>query len=70
MTVAKLIKLLSKEDPKALVVLSSDSEGNSFSPATDVSSEPLLYHDGEISDPDELNSEDREKGEPCIIISP
>lgn len=32
MTVAALIKLLSKEDPKRIVVLSADSEGNSYSP--------------------------------------
>lgn len=32
MKVKKLIKLLLKENPEAFVVMSKDSEGNSFSP--------------------------------------
>lgn len=36
MTVKKLISLLKKEDPKRVVVLSSDSEGNSFSLLADL----------------------------------
>lgn len=31
MTVAQLIKRLQKEDPKRIVILSSDPEGNSYS---------------------------------------
>jgi len=31
MTVAQLIKRLQKEDPERIVILSSDSEGNSYS---------------------------------------
>ncbi len=57
MTVSKLIKLLSKADPKALVVLSSDSEGNSFSPLGDVSID-LHYRDGEIVDPEDVEDTD------------
>jgi hypothetical protein len=32
MTVKELIKLLKKEDPSALVIMSKDGEGNSYSP--------------------------------------
>lgn len=39
MTVIQLIKRLQKEDPKALVVLSRDPEGNGF--------EELVYVDGD-----------------------
>ena len=37
MTVGELKKLLSRFDQNALVVLSSDSEGNAFSPFQDAS---------------------------------
>jgi len=37
MTIKELIKLLKKEDPNRLVIMSSDSEGNSFSPLSEVS---------------------------------
>ncbi len=46
MTIATLIKLLQKEDPKRIVVLSSDSEGNSFTPANSLST--YAYRNGEI----------------------
>ncbi len=54
MTVAKLIKLLQKADPKAIVILASDSEGNSYSPAGDTESS-LLWHPKyqELKDPSE-----------------
>ena len=37
MTVKQLIERLQKEDPKRLVVISKDGEGNGFSPLADVS---------------------------------
>lgn len=39
MKVKDLIKLLQKEDPNRLVVMSKDSEGNGFSPLADMSTE-------------------------------
>jgi hypothetical protein len=36
MTVKNLIELLQKEDQEALVVMSSDAEGNSYSPVHEV----------------------------------
>jgi hypothetical protein len=36
-TVKQLIKMLKKEDPNRLVVMASDSEGNSFTPLADIS---------------------------------
>lgn len=36
MTVKQLIKLLQAEDPNRIVIMSSDSEGNSYSPLSSV----------------------------------
>jgi hypothetical protein len=45
MTVGALIKLLEKEDPKRLVVMSIDPEGNGFRELSGV--ERMSYKDGE-----------------------
>ena len=39
MKVKELIKLLSKEDPNAIVVCQSDSEGNNYSPLSCIESD-------------------------------
>ena len=66
MTVANLIKRLSKEDPKSLVVLSHDSEGNGFSELSDIGA--FLYRDGEIADPEERDG--LEGGKPAVVLWP
>jgi hypothetical protein len=66
MTVSKLIKLLSKQNPKALVVLSSDSEGNSFGLCEAVSP-PYKYLDGDGIDPEEVEVKG---GKECIVLWP
>lgn len=65
MTVAKLIKLLSKQDPKSLVVLSSDAEGNSFSPLAVAT--PLYYDadDNAVGEEDEVTN-----GKACVVLWP
>lgn len=47
MTVAELIRKLSKFNPKAEVILSSDSEGNHFRRVEDIT-EGLLWEEGHI----------------------
>ena len=42
MTVTTLIKLLSKEDPKRIVILSSDAEGNNHSPLSSLGTASYL----------------------------
>lgn len=44
-TVIGLIKVLQKQDPDALVVMSCDGEGNSFSPWVDYSDNSLYCYD-------------------------
>jgi hypothetical protein len=66
MTVAQLIKRLSKADPKALIVLSHDSEGNGFSEVTHIGA--FLYRNGEIADPEERDS--LEGGKPALVFWP
>jgi hypothetical protein len=45
-TIKKLIKILKKVIPNRIIVLSSDSEGNYFSPVLDVSDKCLYYENG------------------------
>ncbi len=58
MTVAELIEELQKEDPSALVVMSKDAEGNSYSPLGDIGSgeyDPDTTYNGEWWDQAELD---------------
>lgn len=55
MKVKDLIKKLKEFDPDSLVVLSSDSEGNSFSEAQDLGS--FLFKDGEICKEEEAEED-------------
>lgn len=55
MKIKDLIKRLKEFDPDSLVVLSADSEGNSFSEAQDL--EPFLFKDGEICKEEELEED-------------
>jgi len=65
MTVAKLIKLLSYQNPKSLVVLFSDAEGNSYSPLAALS--PLYYDadDNAVGEEDEVTN-----GKACVVLWP
>jgi hypothetical protein len=76
MTVKELIEQLQKEDPDRLVVLSSDSEGNSYSEL--YSLRTGAYSKGEVG-LETLTEEDEEagygeedvlNGEPAIILHP
>ena len=64
MTVRKLIKELGKLDPKRIVVMSRDAEGNGFSPLADVATgayTPDTTWSGEVH-LEELTDELREQG--------
>ena len=81
MKVSDLIQLLQKEDPNRLVVISKDSEGNSYSPLSDMhiaSYKADSTWSGECGLEkltDELESrgyteEDVLDGEPALILYP
>jgi hypothetical protein len=62
MKVRELIEELSQLDPEMLVVLSSDGEGNSYSPVSGMSGDGLMYEaestwSGEVHDPEEWAQE-------------
>jgi hypothetical protein len=64
MKVKKLIKLLKKQDPDRLVVLSTDGEGNSYSPVSDMSTGGYRAENtwsGEVG-PEEFTDEMKEAG--------
>jgi len=61
MKVKDLIKHLSKANPDATVILSHDSEGNSFSPLLIVSKDNNRYSDGEMG-LDHLTKDLKEQG--------
>ncbi len=83
MTVGDLIDLLMKHDPKRLVVLQKDAEGNGFSPCSGMwpgayVAETTWYGEVHL---DELTEEDRADGfdecdlapegaEPCLVLRP
>ena len=75
-TVAQLIKQLSKLDPKAVVILQRDSEGNGFSPL--VGAEAAKYRaenkwSGEVPHPDDLEDMDEEDKKglvDCVVLWP
>lgn len=64
MTVAALIKVLQKADPKAIAILSSDSEGNSHSPVAAVST--CLYE----AETTWCGSLVEEGGKPAVVLYP
>ena len=83
MKVKQLIKILSKLDPNAEVIMSSDSEGNYYSkfdsPYNIYFSNGLKYleDDGEVyimTEEDviegEVSKNDYKKGKPCIVLYP
>lgn len=82
MTVKELIEQLKQCDPKAIVVMSSDGEGNSFSPLADVDDSHVYQADstwsGEIGfkelteelKEDGYTEEDLLDGEPCVVVWP
>jgi hypothetical protein len=80
-TVKKLIEALRKEDPNRIVVMSSDSEGNNYSPlhsfwtgsyvadstwSGEVGLEKLTDEDRKAG----YSEEDVKKGKPALILSP
>jgi hypothetical protein len=70
MKVKELIKLLKKEDPERLVVLSKDAEGNGFSPLDELETRGYIAECtwcGETVDEDRYIGEDCE---PCLILWP
>lgn len=82
MTVKELIERLQKEDPNRIVVMSSDSEGNSHSPLAGFWTGKYLAEttwSGEVG-MEKLTEKDRERGytdedvmtggEPAVILSP
>lgn len=82
MKIKELIEVLSGLDPETMVVLSSDSEGNQFSPLSDHSPHSQYFTEGsfsgEVYDEQELadwdeSEEDMDKptgGVPCIVLWP
>jgi hypothetical protein len=64
MTVAAFIKALQKEDPKAIVVLSKDSEGNGYSPLYQIGRS--IYANGEIYEEDD----EVEGGKRAVVLWP
>lgn len=75
-TVGKLIKELQKYDPKLLVIMASDSEGNSFDTVSQIYSDDCAY-DKEERQICPLNPtvEDKEVGykegmPPAIVLYP
>ncbi len=78
MTVKELKEQLDKFDDNTIVILSRDSEGNSYSPILTVE-DGMSYRDGEIGIT-ELTEEDEENGyaeedvmrdgEKCIVLWP
>ena len=79
MKVSKLIKKLSQLDPNAIVVMSSDGEGNQFSPLADLDVGkyiPETTWSGHVPAPEDLADEEyyeREEVEnmqDCVILWP
>jgi len=76
MKVEELIKQLSKLNPKAIVVLQKDSEGNGYSPLA--GSEAAKYraentYSGEVPHPDdikEMDKEDKKGLVDCVVLWP
>lgn len=69
MTVADLIDVLKRQDPSAIIILASDSEGNSFSPWADWSRGVYAAeteHSGEFID----DSEPASDGVLCVTLWP
>ncbi len=60
-------------DPKTIIIVSSDAEGNSFEKMSRFSKN-LTYYDGELFDEDDLKEdggvEIRKKGKKCMVIWP
>ena len=74
MKVSELIEMLESLDADALVVLSKDSEGNGFSPVTDVDPchyTPFNTWSGECIDTDDMDdADDHPDAEPCVCLWP
>ena len=76
MTVGELIKKLKKVDPKRIVVMSRDPEGNGFSPMCDFWEG--TYKDGDVGiekltkayEKLGYSDDDVVKGTPAVILSP
>lgn len=64
-TVEKPIKLLQKQPPKSVVILSSDAEGNRYTPCDD-SFGTALWDEGSR----EILDEEDEDGEAAVILYP
>ncbi len=77
-TVAKLREILSRLPDDALVVMSKDSEGNSFSPFYEVgNTEGVDWYVAESSYSGELRSDEYDAAEdgpdgavPCVVLWP
>jgi len=71
MKIKDLIEKLKEFDPDSLVVLSSDEEGNSYSKASgDIGSYCFNQHSGEIFRDDEIDQDDADILERCVVIWP
>jgi hypothetical protein len=76
MKVKELLEILNDVDPEAEVIMSSDGEGNSFSPCADHSAQYRYEADstwrGELvsEDPDEFDEERWDAAIPCVVLWP
>jgi hypothetical protein len=73
MKIKKLIKILEKYDPELTVVLSSDGEGNGFSPLSDETKEKYLPENkwsGELIHPDDYDSEVHKDSIDVLVLWP
>ena len=72
MTVGTLIEELQELDPNSIIVMSSDAEGNSYSPLAGLDATYLYVPDctwsGEIKN--EEDAEDYPFAVPCVVIWP
>lgn len=69
MTVSALIKLLQAQDPKRIVVMSCDAEGNAHSPLADL---VTMRYDAETTWSGTIHSEDEDDspGKPALVLYP
>jgi len=83
MKVKELIKLLQKADSEAIVIMAKDSEGNYFSPLSDIDTKNKTYEadttwSGEVWYKELTNDlknsgyteDDIGEGEDCVVLHP
>lgn len=76
MTVKQLMEILNNCNPESEVVISSDGEGNSYSPLADYNDELYYFPEstwsGECLSKEDLDYKDREYSEAdrCVVLWP